>query len=115
MPGLFSSQQYELPAHAAHGELRGWRVMVVFERVQRGARGRSARSRLMWYDGFVVDTRMVPGPAGAALHVRALFRDGYEDWWHGFPDRTFSFSKASEPDRCVSPTSLSSGRTRLKC
>ena len=69
----------------------------------------------MWYDGFLIDTRMVLGPAGPELHVRALFRDGFEDEWHGFPDRTFSFRRASASDTRVPAEELLSARRRFGC
>ena len=64
MPTLMSGQQYTVPKGAgnSHGNLRGWKVMAVFERELRGT-----RNRLLWYDGFIFDTRMVPGPDGATM------------------------------------------------
>ena len=85
---------------------RGWRIHAVLERVLRG-RG----SELKWYEGHVFNTRLEQGQ----LRLRALFPDGYEDWWHGFPDRTFSFRKASSGDPRVSCRTLESSRRRFAC
>ena len=90
VPSLLDrSQQYAVPPHTAHFELRGWRVHALFERVQRG-RG----SALQWYEGHVFDSSVEQGQ----LRLRVLFSDGYKDWWHGLPERTFSFWKASARD-----------------
>jgi len=78
-------------AESAHRELRGCPVGAVF--------ATAAQDELRWhYGGFVFDTAMRPLRGGSRmdLWVRAVFPDGFEDWWSELPDPAFAFLSQGE-------------------
>ena len=69
-----------------HQALRGCKVAGVWPT--------TARGELRWhYGGFIFDTAVRPleGGGGMDLWVRAVFPDGFEDWWSALPDPAFAF------------------------
>ena len=97
---LYEGMQYE-PPPCPHSELRGWCVSAVF----------ATGDGLAWHDGFVFDTAVREGQQ-AGLCVRALFKDGFEDWWSDFPDLTFAFVSPSLVPHRVSESEVADARRR---
>ena len=92
LPRLDRGWQHKPPvAESAHRELRGCPVGAVF--------ATAAQDELRWhYGGFVFDTAMRPLRGGSRmdLWVRAVFPDGFEDWWSELPDPAFAFLSQGE-------------------
>ena len=88
LPRLDRGWQHAPPksADGDHRLLRRVKIAAVFPT--------SARGELRWhYGGFIFDTAVRPleGGGGLDLWVRAVFPDGFEDWWSALPDPAFAF------------------------
>ena len=106
MPRLDRGWQHLSPvADSEHWKLHGWPICAVFPT---GGRG-----ELRWhYGGFVFDTARTPlrGGGGWDLRVRAVFPDGFEDWWSELPDPAFAFESQGQ---CVPAQRVEAARRRF--
>ena len=88
-----------------HQALRGVKVAAVWPT--------TARDELRWhYGGFIFDTAVRPleGGGGMDLWVRAVFADGFEDWWSLLPDPAFAFGHQGHQLKHVAHAKLEQAR-----